>query len=181
MNDKKLDFHAVRERARHEAIRFVVLFLYLWIMFMLFQVHQYVILAEHAIPFQNWGFGFVNALLLAKVMIVADDLRFGDWFRSKPLLVPIIVRSIAFAVLFIVIETLEKVLLGVYHGVPASDAVPTFGGGGFKGSFLVGIITAFALLPFFAFDEIERVLGRGTLRDLLVKARTTPPSPASDG
>jgi hypothetical protein len=173
---EKLDLHAVRERARHEAVRLVVLFLYLWIMFLLFQVHQYVILAEHAIPFQNWGFGFFNALVLAKVMLVADDLQFGAWFRTKPLFVPIVVRSVAFAILFIVIETLEKVLLGAYHGIPVNKAVPTFGGGGIKGSLLVGIITAFALLPFFAFDEIERVLGRGTLRDLLMKARAAPPN-----
>jgi hypothetical protein len=173
MTEKKFDLDAVRERARHEVVRFGVLFLYLWMMFLLFQVHQYVILADHAIPFQNWGFGFVNALLLAKVMIVADDLQFGAWFRSKPLIIPILVRSIAFAVLFIAIETLEKVLLGLYHGIPIDQAVPTFGGGGLKGSLLVGIITAFALLPFFAFDEIDRVFGRGTLRDLLVRARTS--------
>jgi hypothetical protein len=174
MIEKKFDLAAVRERARHEVVRFIILFLYLWMMFLLFQIHQYVILADHAIPFQNWGFGFVNALLLAKVMIVADGLQFGAWFRLQPLIVPIIVRSVAFAILFISIETLEKVLLGMYHGIPISQAVPTFGGGGFKGSLLVGIITAFALLPFFAFDEIDRVLGRGTLRDLLVRERASP-------
>lgn len=79
------------------------------------------------------------------------------------------------ASLFAFIEILEKVLLGIYHGILIGQAVPTFGGGGFKGSLLVGIITAFALLPFFAFDELDRILGRGTLRDLLVKARATSP------
>lgn len=48
-------------------------------MFALFQAHQYVVLAQHQIPFTQFGVGLVNALVLAKVMLVADDLRLGEW------------------------------------------------------------------------------------------------------
>jgi hypothetical protein len=54
-------------------------------MFALFQAHQYVVLARHQIPFTQLGVGLVNALVLAKVMLVADDLRLGEWRGRRPL------------------------------------------------------------------------------------------------
>ena len=56
----------------------------LWAMFLLFQIHQYVVLAQHHIPFTQFGVGLLNALVLAKVMLVADDLRLGEWRGRRP-------------------------------------------------------------------------------------------------
>ena len=76
MSDSK---PGLKARALHEFGRFATMFAYLWAMFALFQVHQYVVLAQHQIPFTQFGVGLVNALVLAKVMLVADDLRLGEW------------------------------------------------------------------------------------------------------
>ncbi len=69
----------LKAKALHEFAWFATMFAYLWAMFLLYQVHQYVILAQRHIPFEQYGVGLVNALVLAKVMLVADDLRLGEW------------------------------------------------------------------------------------------------------
>ena len=69
----------LKARALHEFTSFATMFAYLWVMFLLFQTHQYVVLAQQQIPFTRYGIGLVNALVLAKVMLVADDLRLGEW------------------------------------------------------------------------------------------------------
>ena len=69
----------LKARALHEFASFATMFAYLWVMFLLFQIHQYVVLAQQQIPFTRYGIGLVNALVLAKVMLVADDLRLGEW------------------------------------------------------------------------------------------------------
>ena len=139
------------------------MFAYLWAMFLLFQVHQYVVLAQRQIPFEQYGVGLVNALVLAKVMLVADDLRLGEWHGQRPLIYPVLLRSILFAIVFIVFDVIEKMLIGVLHGKAVADSIETFGGGGILGGTLVAIIIAIALVPFFAFVELSRLMDPGEL------------------
>ncbi|MCP8939403.1 hypothetical protein NK718_12835 [Alsobacter sp. SYSU M60028] len=164
----------LKERARHEAIRFTILFLYLWAMFLLFELHQYVVLSTYDIPFESWGLGLVNALVLAKVMVVAENIRFDSPVRSHPLVVQIVLKSIAFAILFIVVDTLEKVLVGTIHGKTLASSIPQFGNGGILARVIVGIILAVSLIPFFAFEEVGATLGRGQLSAILLRRRGSP-------
>lgn len=173
----------LKEIARRELIRFVVLFLYLWAMFLLFELHQYVVLSTYHIPSESWSIGFFNALVLAKVMVVADEFRFNASLRSQPLSIPIVARSITFGILFIAVDVLEKIVLGLFHGRSIADSIPTYGGGGLVGRTVVGIIIAVSLIPYFAFEEVDIVLGRGRLGDLLFRRHSAssedpaPPKP----
>ena len=162
MTDSKPNLKA---RALHEFARFATMFAYLWAMFLLFQIHQYVVLAQHQLPFTQFGVGLVNALVLAKVMLVADDLRLGEWEggRRRPLIYPVLTRSILFAIVFIVFDIIEKMLIGVFHGKAVAESIETPGGGGVLGAILVAIIIAISLVPFFAFVELSRLMDPGEL------------------
>jgi hypothetical protein len=160
MTDSKPNLKA---RALHEFARFATMFAYLWAMFVLFQIHQYVVLAQHHIPFTQFGVGLLNALVLAKVMLVADDLRLGEWRGRRPLIYPVLLRSVLFAVVFIVFDIVEKMLIGVFHGKAVAENIETPGGGGILGVILVAIIIAVALVPFFAFVEVSRLMDPGEL------------------
>ena len=46
-------------------------------------------------------------------------------------------------------------------------SIPSFGGGGLKGISAVGMIMFVALIPFFAFKEIGRVIGERELYSLI--------------
>lgn len=153
--------------AKREFVRFLVLFLYLWAMFLLFELHQYVVLSTYKIPVESWSIGFFNALVLAKVMVVADEVRFKTFLRDRPLFIAIVGRSITFAVLFIAVDVLEKMLLGLFHGQEIARSIPTYGGGGIVGRMVVGVIIAISLIPYFAFREIDIKLGQGRLSEIL--------------
>ena len=45
----------LKAKALHEFRRFATMFAYLWVMFFLLQLHQYVILAQRHIPFEQYG------------------------------------------------------------------------------------------------------------------------------
>ena len=125
MTDAKPNLKA---RALHEFARFATMFAYLWAMFLLFQIHQYVVLAQHQIPFTQFGVGLVNALVLAKVMLVADDLRLGEWRGRRPLMYPVLMRSVLFAIVFIVFDIIEKMVIGAVHGKAVAQSIETPGG-----------------------------------------------------
>ena len=73
----------LKERAISEAKKFVVIVGYLWMLFVLLQLHKLMILREQN-PVTQFGypvgFAFINALLLGKVILIAEALHAGESF-----------------------------------------------------------------------------------------------------
>ena len=82
--------HRLKERAIHEVVQFLIMFLYLFVLFGLFSIHESIILEQHNLDFTRYGFALVNGLILAKVMLVAEDLRLGRRFKGSPLIYPVL-------------------------------------------------------------------------------------------
>ena len=94
------------ERAVDEVKRFLVMFLYLWVLLGLFVLQQRILLHQEGMNFTMQGFALVNALVLAKVMLIAEDLKIGRCLRPRPLIYPILGDSIIFSVVFIIFHAL---------------------------------------------------------------------------
>src|SRR4029453_17455719 len=89
-----------KERIFHNFREFVAMFLYLWVLFALFTYHETIVLAKHHIDYKPFGVAFVNAFILAKVMLVAEELRVGTRFRKSAPVFPVLYKSLMFAVIF---------------------------------------------------------------------------------
>jgi len=139
------------ERAVDEVKRFLVMFLYLWVLL---------------------GFALVNALVLAKVMLIAEDLRVGHWLRSRPLIYPILGESLIFTVVFICFHVVEDLVIGLFKEKTLRASVPVIGGGGLAGLLSVATIYFVALIPFFAYRNLGRELGPGRLNAMLFGTAT---------
>ncbi|MBS0558631.1 MAG: hypothetical protein JSR21_01110 [Proteobacteria bacterium] len=161
---------SLKHRVAHEAIRFFWIFLYLWVLFGLFVLNERIILGQRGIGFASQGFALVNAFVLAKVMLVAEDLKFGGWFCNRPLVVPIVADSALFAALFLVTHILEEVIVGLIHGHSAVSSVPAIGQGGIAGAITVSVILFVALLPYFSYMHLGRIIGPERLRGWLLKS-----------
>ena len=157
----------LRERIAEEMRRFLVLFLYLWLMFGLFVLNERIILKQHGIDFAAQGFAVFNALVLAKVMLILEDLNLGRWLDRRPLIYPILHDAVLFTVLFIAFHVAEEMVVGLIHGQSARSSVPAIGGGGVVGLLCVAVVSFAALIPFFAFRSFSRALGADRLRTLL--------------
>jgi len=143
------------------------MFLYLWLLLGLFAVHEAVVLREHSIGYAFHGVALVNALVLAKVMLIAEDLRLGHRLWANPPIVSIVLESLLFAVLFIFVHVLEHVISGLFGGESLSRSIPAIGGGGMKGLACVALILFVALIPFFAFRHLSRLLGDGRIMQIM--------------
>jgi hypothetical protein len=145
----------------------MVMFAYLWAMFMLLGIYDYAVAGERPLPFEKSGLGLINALALPGLMLIASDLRHTNWLRTKPLIVPIALRSTYFFILFIVIDVCEKFLIGAFHNEDVADSLPTYGGGGVLRIVLIGFFIAFTLIPFFVSEEIALSLRDERLGEVL--------------
>ena len=146
--------------------------IYLWLILALFAIHRSIVLAEEHYNYQAQGFAIVNALILAKVMLIGEDLNLGSRFREKPLVYSILYKSLVFAVFFICFHIFEEVVVGMFRGKTVAQSLPAIGGGSLQGIVSVGAIVFVSLIPFFAFREIARVIGKRELWSLLLSRGT---------
>ena len=159
---------SLRARLLKELKSFLIMFSYLWLVFSVFLVHEWSVLASHQIGFRFYGLAVVNALVLSKIMLIAEAMHFARRFEDKPLIYPIAYKSIAFTVLLMVAYIVEEIAVGMFHGKTAAESFPEIGGGGIVGVLTVGAIMGVALVPFFSFREIARVVGEAEFRTLML-------------
>ena len=62
-------------------------------MLALFSLHKTIVLEQSHMDYQSQSFAIINALILAKVVLVAEDLRLGNRFRDHALIYPVLYKS----------------------------------------------------------------------------------------
>lgn len=153
-----------------ETKKLLGIFLYLWLLLTLFSLHKAFIFNEDVLTYQQ-GFALVNAIALAKVVLLGQRFRVGDRLRSQPLIYPILFKSAVFGVLLIVFHVIEETIVGVLHHKTVAEAIPTIGDGSLQAILMAAIIMFVAMIPFFAFLELEEAIGAVEFRALLFGRR----------
>lgn len=159
---------SAKERLVNEARRFGVIFIYLWLLLGLLVLYESIIRRQMGLGFRTQAFALINALVLAKVMLVAEDLNLGGRLRGQPLIYAILGEAAVFMIVFIAFHVLESFVLGLVHGSTLAQSVPAIGGGGIAGLLTVAAIMFVILVPYFAFRDIGRALGPREFRRLLL-------------
>jgi GYF domain 2 len=160
----------LKERAIEELKAFAGAFIYLWVVFTVLLLHEWLVLADHHIGFAFYGLATLNALGLGKIMIIAEHFRFAERLREKPLMYPIAYKTVAFTTLLFVAYALEMMLIGWIGGHGFAASAPALGGS-VTGTLALWLVFCAALMPYFAFKELERAVGRDMIRKLLFGAR----------
>ena len=155
--------------AAEEVRRFIILFLYLWVLFGLFVLNEAALYRQQGLHFVFQGFALLNALILAKVMLVFEDLEVSRWLKREPLAWTILFETTLCTLLFLCFHVLEHIIVGLFHGDGVAASVPSFGGGGFPGLLIVTAIVFISLLPFFGFKNIARAIGVERMKEILFR------------
>jgi hypothetical protein len=64
-------------RIYHQFIQFLFIAIYLFVVFGVLAVHEEVVAAKNHLAYHFYGFAIINALILGKVILVAEDLHFA--------------------------------------------------------------------------------------------------------
>jgi len=152
-----------------EIEKLLVRILFLWVMFGLFELNHTVILAREHIDYSLHGLALINAIVMSKVLLIAEDLNFASRFHESRLIWSILWKALLFALLFLVIHVIEEVIKGLIGGHSLVESLPH--PGGFYVVLCSTAILFTALTPYFAYREVGRVMGEQKLRDLIFKQR----------
>ncbi len=172
-NERRESKRNFKERAKDQIKDFALMFLYLWIVFGMLAVHESIVLSQHQINYVSHGLAIVNALVFAKVMLVAEDLHLGHRLHDKPLIYSVLFKSLLFAIALICFHIVEHVLIGIWHGQTIAESISEVGANKLNGIVSLGVIGTVALAPFFILSEISRVIGKDKFWALFFHRRSS--------
>jgi len=144
----------------------LIIALYLWAVFGLLVVHKSMILAEHHINFAFHGFALINALAMAKVMLVARKFDLFARMKNAPLIYPTLLKSAFFTVVLACFKILEDAAIGLYRHQSFRQSISELGGGTWQGVLTMVLLVFAVLIPFVGFGELGRLMGEGKLEKL---------------
>ena len=169
MADKKKG--NLKNKIFHEMVEYWINVIYLTLVFAAFTQYRRFILAAHDITYANYGFAVIEALILAKVVMIGDALRLGRRLEHKPLIYSTLFRTVVFTLFLGAFTVLENVTKVLWKGKGLTGDLIEFLGTG-PHEFIADILVVFvAFIPFFAIKELGRVLGEDKIRALFFRRR----------
>lgn len=162
---------SLKERAIEEFKIYWIVAFYLWLFLGSFTIYRRLVLAETGSAYLHYGIALVEALVIAKVVLIGNMFGFSRRFEDRPLIFPVLYKSILFGVLVVLFGVVEHLVDGLIHKEGLAGGVrrmAEIGGDEFAARALILIV---AFVPFFAFSEIGRVLGVDKLAAMFIGKR----------
>jgi hypothetical protein len=160
-----------KQRLLEELRTLSITVIYLWALFGVLILHRAMVLSDYHIDApQKLGFALVNALIIAKFMLIAEAFHAGERTAArKPLWYSILFKSAFFSVILVVCHIVEEALVQMWHGKSTAEILDRMTVSEIPS---LGIIMFVILIPFFATKEIIRVLGKDEFKSLMLSRQS---------
>jgi len=159
-----------KEKIFHEMVEYWINVIYLTLVFAAFTQYRRLLLASYDIIYTNYWVAVIEALILAKVIMIGAVVRLGRGLEQKPLIVPTLYKTVVFTLFVGVFTALEYAVKGLWTGTGFTGGIAEFLGKGHE--LLANSLVVFvAFIPFFGVKELGRVLGEEKIRALFFRRR----------
>lgn len=177
-----MDAIALKKRAGHEIGELLTVLMILAPFLVSFAIfRQYVEGTCGTQPFSYataLAAALINALVLAKVILIGEMAKVGKSSESKPLLIPTLHKAAVFTVVYLIVHLLENAVRSLFHGQTLAGAMRSVI---IPGELMaLSLVVFFAFIPFFGLRELRRVVGAAEFRSLFLGGGTKiqrPPGP----
>lgn len=163
MEGKSVKHDSLKQKAIEEFKIFWLIVVYLAVLFGSFMVYRRLILAEYGVTYLNYGFAILQSLIIGKVILIGDAMHIGRRFDHLPLAVSVLYKSLFFSLFVMGFGVLEHVVEGLFHKEGARAIAHGIVGIGIYELLARTLMLLAAFIPFFAFWELGRVIGRDRL------------------
>jgi hypothetical protein len=156
----------VQEKAKREMKAYIAITIYLGFFFCALSTYHTLILRKYNIEYLDYTFALVNALVIAKVILIGEMFGLGKELESKPLYVSILYKTFVFGLLVFAFHIVEEFIKRVIHHEPGGTVLHNLKP---EETLAKTIVIVCAFIPLFAFREVGRVLGEDRLHALFFK------------
>ena len=172
MNDANKKRAGWKSKAIHEMIEYCIISLYLAVFFGSYTFYRRSILAVYQISYLHYGTAIIKALILAKVIMIGRALHLARRFEDHPLILPTLFKAVVFTIFVGVFGVAEDTIIGLLHGKGIAGGFDEFMSVGWYGLLARCIVIFVVFIPFFAFEQLDQVLGEGKLGKLFFRRRS---------
>jgi len=149
---------------------------YLFVALGSFMLYRRLVLAEAGLAYLNYGVAAVEAMIIAKVILIGRALKVGTRFESRPLWISVGYKSVMFGVVVLAFGIVERVVTGVFRHQTWPEIVENLENIGIYELLARMLMMMIAFVPMFAFWELGRVIGSVKLRALFLGEMQEPTS-----
>ena len=153
----------LHQRALHGFKKLVLISLYLYIPLGAVILMKAAVLRTEGIEFTPWGIAIVKALVLAKFMLLGEDLKIGGRTTTGPLIWPTLRKAFGLLVLLIIMTIIEEAVVGLFHSRSVAASLGELFGFRLVETLAGYLIMLVVLIPYSAFRVLDEVLGEGRL------------------
>jgi len=162
---------SLKEKAAHEFEELLIIFVYLAFFFSALATYSMLLLERFEISYFTYGAALINALVIAKVILIGEAAHLGKKVEAKPLLYSTVYKAFMFGVLVFAFHILEEMIKRLVHG---KDIVGAFHEIRLDDLLARSVIIFCTFIPLFGYRELRRVIGQDKFRDLVLHGRTAP-------
>ena len=176
MHAEDAEKKGVKQKVIHEFEELAVITLYLAFFFCALATYSMLLLNRFQISYFTYGTALLNALVIAKVILIGEAVHAGTKLEGKALLYSAIWKAFVFGWLVFGFHILEEMIKNLVHGRDLAGALHDVRIDDLLARTLVIFCT---FLPLFAFRELRRVMGQDKFRALFFHSPSVPTSNSS--
>jgi hypothetical protein len=167
---------SLKQKAVHELEDFAAIFLYLALFFCAVVTYGTVLLGKFEISYYAYGSALINALVIAKVILIGEYAHLGRKQEARPLFLSALWKAFLFTLLVLCFHVVEDVIKQLVRGGTIAGAFREM----HLDTFAARSLLVFSVfLPLFSFRELRRVLGEDSFLALFFGSGVTPKSDAN--
>ena len=152
-----------KAKAIHEFKAFWIIAIYLFMFLGLFTIYRRLVVAQVGSAYLHYGIALIQALVIAKIVLVGQMFSFTRKHDDKALVWPILYKTLLFALMVIVFGVIERLVEGWIHHEGLKGGIDKILGLGLDEFAARMLLLVFSFIPFFVFAELGRVLGMDRL------------------
>jgi hypothetical protein len=152
-----------KQKLMHELREMLVLSGYLAFFFCALTTYKMFLLNQYEIDEWSYGFALINALVVAKVIMIGDLAKIGKKHESKPIFFAAVWKSFLYGLLVFAFHIVEEVVKRMIHGASVEKASREIR---FEEMGARTVVVFCCFLPLFMFLELRRRMGEEEFRAL---------------
>jgi len=162
----------LKEKAAEEFRLMLLIFAYLAAFFVAFLTYRRLVSREFGVTSFHYGFALIEALVIAKVILIGKALGLGKKDTGRVLAMKVLRLSVIYAILVGIFSILEHAIEGLIHHKTLGESFQELLSQG-KWEILGKTLVIFvAFIPFFSLWELDDLLGHKKLFDLFFRRGT---------
>jgi hypothetical protein len=160
----------LKQKATHELREFALISLYLAFFFCAVATYSLLLPNQFYVSYFIYGTALINALVIAKVILIGEYAHLGKKHESKPLFQSALYKAFLFSLLVFAFHIVEEAIKRRWHGENFAAAYR-----GIRVNELLArsVVIFCTFLPLFAFRELRRVLGEDNFWSLFFRTGAT--------